>query len=300
MTVPDLIQQTQPGLERPQEPLGPRLLKWGITLAIIIPVIWAAIGLEITPARIARAPGDLLRLANGMWPPDFSDPGRIFEKIMESLYVAWVATIIGATLSFPLAFLAATNISPRWINLPVRGFLSAVRAFPELVLAIMFIPAFGLGPLAGTLAIGLHSIGTLGKLSSEVIEGVSEGPIEAIRASGGTRAAQMRFGIIPQAMPTIVAYWLFRFEINIRASAVLGVIGAGGIGTEIVSRMQFRADWGKALASLLILIAVVLVIDSASAAVRRRIITGQPSTGPLSKWTVAITGVPRTPDTEIP
>ncbi len=287
-------------MERPREPIGPRLLKWGITLAIVLPVIWGALGLEITPARIVRAPGDILRLANGMWPPDFSDTGRIFQKIMESLYVAWVATLIGAVLSFPLAFLAATNISPRWVNLPVRGFLSAVRAFPELVLAIMFIPAFGLGPLAGTLAIGLHSIGTLGKLSSEVIEGVSSGPIEALRAAGGTRAAQMRFAIIPQAMPTIVAYWLFRFEINIRASAVLGVIGAGGIGAEIVGRMAFRADWGKALASLLVLIGVVLLIDSASAAIRRRIITGQPSTGPLSKWTVAILGVPRTPSAEIP
>jgi phosphonate transport system permease protein len=191
--------------------------------------------------------------------------------------------------------MAASNIAPRWMVIPTRAILSAIRAFPELVLAIIFIVPFGLGPFTGALAIGLHSIGTLGKLSSEVIEGVDEGPVEAIGASGGTRLMRMRFGVVPQAMPNIVAYWLYRFEINVRASAVLGLVGAGGIGAEIVARLRYRADWQKAGAALLLTVVAVLLIDAVSASIRRRIITGQPMDSPVSKWMVAITGSHRDP-----
>ena len=186
-------------------------------------------------------------------------------------------------------------IRDRWMVAPTRAILSAIRAFPELILAVIFIVPFGLGPFTGAMAIGLHSIGTLGKLSSEVIEGVDDGPIEAIGSSGGTRMIQMRYGVVPQAMPNIIAYWLYRFEINVRASAVLGLIGAGGIGQEIVNRLKFRADWPKAGAALILTIVAVLLIDAASAAVRRRIITGQPSRSPISKWMMAITGSHRDP-----
>ena len=96
-----------------------------------------------------------------------------------------------------------------------------------MILAFVFLPITGLGPLTGTLAVGIHSIGTLGKLSSEVIEGIDEGPLEAIKASGGSKISELLFGVIPQVMPTVVSYWLYRFEINLRASAVLGVVGAG-------------------------------------------------------------------------
>jgi phosphonate transport system permease protein len=259
-------------------------------LGLLVPLIWAATGLEISPRRLIDAPSQILTLLSGIFPPDFTGTPKTLELILESLYVAWIGTIIGATLSFPLAFMAATNVAPRWLTLPVRSFLSAIRAFPELVLAIMLIPAFGLGPFAGTLAIGLHSIGTLGKLASEVIEGVDDGPIEAIKSSGGTFIQQMRFGVVPQALPTIVAYWLYRFEINIRASAVLGVIGAGGVGAEIVGRLRFRGDWPKAGAVLILTILTVLLIDTVSSAVRRRIITGHASQSRGSKWMAAMLG----------
>lgn len=299
MTVPDLAPESNVETPRPQEPLLPTVLRWAVVVGVVIPVVWAAAGLEISPARIAEAPGQLWTLLGGMFPPDFANSTRTFEKILESVYVAWIGTIIGASFSFPLAFLAATNVAPAWVSTPVRGFLSAIRAFPELVLAIMFIPAFGLGAFAGTLAIGLHSIGTLGKLSSEVIEGVDDGPIEAIQSSGGTFFQQMRFGVMPQAMPNILAYWLYRFEINIRASAVLGVIGAGGVGAEIVGRLRFRGDWPKAGAVVILTIITVLLIDAASAAIRRRIITGEPAGGRLSKWMTAIVGERPLPSTDL-
>ena len=299
MTVPDLVPDAVVEVERPIEPRLTRWLRWIVVVVLIIPLLWSAAGLEISPQRLWEAPGQIVTLLKGIFPPDWTGTPKTIELILESLYVAWIGTIIGATLSFPLAFMAATNVAPRWVTLPVRSFLSAIRAFPELVLAIMFIPAFGLGPFAGTLAIGLHSIGTLGKLSSEVIEGVDDGPIEAIKSSGGTYFQQMRFGVVPQALPTMVAYWLYRFEINIRASAVLGVIGAGGVGAEIVGRLRFRGDWPKAGAVLILTILTVLIIDTASSTIRRRIITGRTSSSRPAKWIAAVLGASEPPSTEI-
>ena len=299
MTVPDLVPDATSDVERPPELQFTKWLRVIIVVGLIIPLIWSATGLEISPSRVWEAPGQIWTLLGGMFPPDWTGTPKTIELILESLYVAWIGTIIGATLSFPLAFLAATNVAPRWVTLPIRSFFSAIRAFPELVLAIMFIPAFGLGPFAGTLAIGLHSIGTLGKLSSEVIEGVDDGPIEAIKSSGGTYFQQMRFGVVPQALPTIVAYWLYRFEINIRASAVLGVIGAGGVGAEIVGRLRFRGDWPKAGAVLILTIITVLMIDTASSIIRRRIITGHASSSRPARWMAALLGASEEPSTEI-
>lgn len=295
MTVPDLAPDASTSTERPVEPVWPKVVKWGVTLGILIPFLWAVAGLQVSIDRVWQAPGQVMTLVTGMFPPDFSDMGRLMSKLLESIYVAWIGTLIGAIFSFPAGFMAASNIAPRWMVAPVRALLSAIRAFPELILAIIFIVPFGLGPFTGALAIGLHSIGTLGKLSSEVIEGVDDGPIEAIQSSGGTRMMQMRFGVVPQAMPNIVAYWLYRFEINVRASAVLGLVGAGGIGAEIVGRLRFRGDWPKAGAALILTIVAVLLIDAASAAIRRRIITGQPSRAPISKWMIALTGSYRDP-----
>jgi phosphonate transport system permease protein len=299
MTVPDLTPDAMADMVRPEEPFWPKVIKWAVVVGVVVPLIWSVAGLEISPERLFEAPGQLWVLATGMFPPDFSEPTRLMSKLLESLYVAWIGTMIGAAFSFPAGFMAASNISPRWMVVPTRAILSGIRAFPELVLAIIFIVPFGLGPFTGALAIGLHSIGTLGKLSSEVIEGVDEGPVEAIGASGGTRLMRMRFGVVPQAMPNIVAYWLYRFEINVRASAVLGLVGAGGIGAEIVARLRYRADWQKAGAALLLTVVAVLLIDAVSASIRRRIITGQPMDSPVSKWMVAITGSHRDPRLEV-
>ena len=296
MTVPDLAPEATHDEPWPKEPLRPRIIKWVITFAILIPFLWSVAGLEVSIDRVWAAPGQVWALVTGMFPPDFSDMGRLMAKLLESIYVAWIGTMIGAIFSFPAGFMAASNIAPRWLVGPTRAILSAIRAFPELILAVIFIVPFGLGPFTGAMAIGLHSIGTLGKLTSEVIEGVDEGPVEAIQSSGGTRLQQMRFGIVPQAMPNIVAYWLYRFEINVRASAVLGLVGAGGIGAEIVARLRFRADWPKAGAALILTVVAVLIIDAASASIRRRIITGQPSKSPISKWMIAITGASRPPE----
>ena len=270
---------------RPKEPIGPKVFRWVIAVAIIVPAIWAALGLEVTLQRLIDAPGDIWAIASRLADPDLSAEAvqRVMPKVMESFFIAWIGTIFGALISFPLAFLAAKNISSRTVSNVSRQILNAIRAVPELLVAMVLIPVTGLGAWTGTLALGIHSIGTLGKLSSEVIEGIDPGPVEAVASVGGGPVARMRFAVVPQVMPNILAYWLYRFEINIRASAVLGVVGAGGIGAELIAQLRFR-DYSRAGTVLFLTVFAVLVVDALSARVRRHIITGHREPGPVAAF----------------
>ena len=260
---------------RPPPPRGVRGRRALLALALLVGGAWSLTGLDITLARVLDAPADAWAIFKRLWPPAMDEAldRGVIGKVFESVYIAWVGTIIGAVLSLPLAFLAATNVAPRWIRIPVRQLFNAIRAVPELIVAVIFIPITGLGPWAGTLAIGLHSVGTLGKWATEAIEGVDTGPLEAVEATGGRWVSGMRWGVLPQIMPIVASFWLFRFEINVRASAVLGMIGAGGVGAELVSQLMFR-NFPAVGAVLAITVLVVLTIDTVSAAMRRRIIAG--------------------------
>ncbi|OUX06352.1 MAG: phosphonate ABC transporter, permease protein PhnE [Acidimicrobiaceae bacterium TMED244] len=260
----------------PKQPIQQRILKYTITALIVIGSIWSASGLEITLEKILKAPEQIAILVGAMFPLDLSAEAieRILPKVAESLFIAWAGTVIGALFSFPIAFLAANNVAVNYISETTKQILNGIRAFPELILAFVFLPITGLGALTGTLAIGIHSIGTLGKLSSEVIEGIDEGPLEAIKSSGGSKINELLFGVVPQVMPTITSYWLYRFEINLRASAVLGVVGAGGVGAELINQLRFR-DFPRAGTVLVATVVLVLTVDTISAAIRRRIIKGR-------------------------
>ncbi len=274
----------------PKKPINQTITKFIISIVLIFLAIWSASGLEISLERLSKAPQLTWTLISALYPIDLSQEAldRIIPKVFESLYIAWTGTVIGAIFSFPIAFISAKNTSvsikiPKFLTNKnyfiyssqfMKQILNIVRAFPELLLAFVFLPITGLGALTGTLAIGIHSIGTLGKLSSEVIEGIDEGPLEAIKASGGSKSNELIFGVIPQVMPTIISYWLYRFEINLRASAVLGVIGAGGVGQELINQLRFRA-FDRAGTVLVATIILVLSIDTVSGALRRRIIKGK-------------------------
>ena len=275
-------------LLRPKQPLGPRLFRIGMTVAILVPTLWGALGLNVSLDRVLGAPADVWAIVRRLAEPDLGAEAiqRALPKVMESFFIAWIGTIIGALVSFPLAFLAAKNISSRVVSNTSRQILNAIRAVPELLVAMVLIPVTGLGAWTGTLALGIHSIGTLGKLSSEVIEGIDPGPVEAIAAVGGGPLARMRFAVVPQVMPNILAYWLYRFEINIRASAVLGVVGAGGIGLELISQLRFR-DYARAGTVLFLTVVAVLAVDTLSARVRRRIISGHREPGPIATFAAA-------------
>jgi phosphonate transport system permease protein len=264
-----------PTAPRPAPPTGVKRRRALLALLLIVGAVWSLTGIDITLDRVLGAPGDAWNIFKRLWPPAMDEAldRGVVGKVFESVYIAWIGTIIGAVLSLPLAFLAATNVAPRWIRIPVRQLFNAIRAVPELIVAVIFIPITGLGPWAGTLAIGLHSVGTLGKWATETIEGIDTGPLEAVEATGGRWVSGMRWGVLPQIMPIVASFWLFRFEINVRASAVLGMIGAGGVGAELVSQLRFR-NFTAVGAVLGITVLVVLTIDSLSAAVRRRIIAG--------------------------
>ena len=261
--------------QRPAPPRWTGERRGAIGVVLLVAMVWSISGLDVTLDRLLGAPSDAWAILRQMIPPAFARVAArgAVGKVFESVYIAWIGTVIGAVLSLPLAFMAAHNVAPIWIRVPIRQLFNAIRAVPELILAVILIPITGLGPWAGTLAIGIHSIGTLGKWATESIESIDSGPIEAVESTGGRWVSSMRWAVFPQVMSTISSYWLFRFEINVRASAVLGMIGAGGVGSELVSHLVFR-DFPAASAVLALTVGVVLTIDTVSAAVRRRIITG--------------------------
>ena len=158
----------------PKQPISQRILKYTLTTAIVFASLWSAAGLEITIERILDAPRQIGILVGAMFPLDTSQEAidRIIPKVFESLFIAWAGTVIGAIFSFPISFLAAQNVAVGAVSRITKQILNAIRAFPELILAFVFLPITGLGAFTGTLALGIHSIGTLGKLSSEVIEGI--------------------------------------------------------------------------------------------------------------------------------
>lgn len=261
---------------RPEKPFN--WLRTIVTTTIVVGVLGAAVTADANWSRLPSAPADLWNIATLMF-GDLAPSAipRALELMWESVAIAWVGTLIAAVLSFPLAFLAAQNISDRVTVTGIRQVLNVLRAIPEIILAVVLIPIFGLGALAGTLAVGIGSTGTIGKLSAEIIEGCDPGPVEATDAAGATTVQRIRWGVIPQVLPEIAALWLYRFEINIRASAVLGVVGAGGIGTMLQQTIQFR-QWGQAGIALLAVVVVTIVVDTISGRIRRRIISG-PSAG---------------------
>jgi phosphonate transport system permease protein len=271
----DATDDTRARAPRPDAPRG-----WGRRIGfavVLLAVAWAWGAADLELFKLLRAPDRLLRLFGLMFfPPNPAYLGRAFGAMVESLQMAWLGTLMAAALSLPLSLLAAKNVSGTVGSSAARQVLNAIRAFPELVLVVLLVTITGLGAVTGTLALGLHSIGTLGKLSSEAVEGIDRGPIEAVEAVGGTWLQRMRWGVLPQALPEIVAFWLYRFEINIRASAVLGVIGAGGIGAALTNTLSYR-HYRDAGTAFIVVVVVTLIVDTISSRIRQRIISGAPS-----------------------
>ncbi len=246
-------------------------------LAAALVVAWAVLTVEVEWTELADVPGGIGLLFYNMFLRqglDWAYLGQASQAMLISIWVAWVGTLIGAAISLPIGFFGARNVSSGLISNVVRQILNAIRAFPELVLVIVvFIPIAGLTPMAGALAVGLHSVGTLGKLTAEVVEGIDPGPVEAARAAGGRPRQVPRWGVRARGRPEIVAFWLYRFEINIRAAAILGVVGAGGIGTVVQETINYRR-YDKAGVAIIVVIVATILVDLVSGWVRKRIIEG--------------------------
>ncbi len=197
-------------------------------------------------------------------------PEYVF-KMLETINVAILATLIGTVLGFLLCFLAAGNLnSNRWVRGTVRRFLEITRAFPEIVIAGFFVAILSLGPIPAMIAIAIHTIGALGKLFFEVVENADMQPVEGLQASGAGWMEQVRFAVVPQIMPNIVSYTLLRLEINVRASTIIGAVGGGGIG-EALRLSISRGHEAKTLAIILLLFSTIVLVDHLSAHCRKRL-----------------------------
>lgn len=198
----------------------------------------------------------------------YADFWTYLELIWETILMAITATLLGTAGAFVLSFPAAHNFAPaRWLHWTSRRFLEICRGIPEILLALVFVFMIGIGPLAGVIAIAIHTTGALGKLFAEVNENASPRPVEGISAVGGTWVQQMLYGVVPQVTPNFTSYALLRFEINVRASSIIGFVGAGGIGQELNRVISFYSD-DRVLAVLILVVLTVTVIDLLSERLR--------------------------------
>ncbi|PWK58095.1 phosphonate ABC transporter, permease protein PhnE [Roseicyclus mahoneyensis] len=198
----------------------------------------------------------------------YTDFWTYMRLIWETILMAITATLIGAAVAFVLSFPAAANLAPNsWVYWISRRFLEICRGIPEILLALVFVFMIGIGPLAGVLAIAIHTMGALGKLFAEVNENASSRPVEGITAVGGSWAERMAYGVVPQVAPNFFSYALLRFEINVRASSIIGFVGAGGIGQELNRVISFYSD-DRVAAVLLLVVLTVTIIDLISERVR--------------------------------
>jgi phosphonate transport system permease protein len=192
--------------------------------------------------------------------------------LAETLIIAYVGTALGAAGALLVCFAAAANLMPKaWIRVPLRRFLEFCRTVPELVFALLFVIAFGLGPIPGALAIAIHTFGALGKLFFEVAENIDMKPVEGVTATGASWSVAMRFGALPQVAANFVSYALLRFEINVRGASILGFVGAGGIGQDLIEAIR-KFYYSDVSAILLMIIATVVMIDLLTEQVRHRLI----------------------------
>jgi phosphonate transport system permease protein len=262
------------------------VIAFAVTLAGSLHVAQVDPRLLIAPDSL----GNVARFVAGAWPPNLSPEFlRLMARpVVETIQISVIGTVIAVVIGFPIGLLATSTLmwrgvlherreaARRWLlSLPLYGFaralLSVFRSIPEYVWAFMFVRAVGLGPFAGVLAIGIAYGGMLGKVYSEILEAVDPRPIETLQAAGASRVAVVVYGLVPQALPTFVSYTLYRWECAIRASAILGFVGAGGLGQQIeLSMRMFQFD--EVLTQLAALFVLVALVDFASGRIRARLL----------------------------
>jgi phosphonate transport system permease protein len=270
---------------RPAKPRGSLVLPAGVVAFLV--VTWASlseefgIGLDLGELieDITRGAGILVNpdvnaapSQRGLLVPNLEFVERTIEPMIETFQMAVIASLIGCAIALPVAFLVSRVTAP---NLPAliggRSLLSVVRAIPDILYALVFVAAVGIGPLAGIVALVFFNLGVVAKLLSETVDGVDVGPIEAARAGGANRTQTVRWAVLPQVLPNYVAYSLYTFELNVRASAVIGIVGAGGIGNLLFTQYRFF-NWSNVSMIVVELFVLVMLIEFISIGLRRRLV----------------------------
>lgn len=242
-----------------------QLFAWGLALVILA---WSWKGAGIKPLDLFKDAGNMVKFAGDFFPPDFHEWREYLREMTVTIQIAIWGTVLAVVFAVPLGLMSSENIAPWWIYQPVRRLMDAARAINEMVFAMLFVVAVGLGPFAGVMALFVHTTGILAKLFAEAVESIDSGPVEGIRATGANVIEEIVFGVIPQVLPLWVSYSLYRFESNVRSASVVGMVGAGGIGVvlwEIIRGFYF-AQTG---AVMIMIIVVATSIDVVSARIRK-------------------------------
>jgi len=239
-----------------------------VAVGLLAAMVWAFVELRINVATFVDGVGNAVNFAERVFPLDFPPVTEILALCAETLAIVICATLLSVVLSVPLALLAAGNTTPSApLRLGSRALVVVARAVPDVVLAIVFVRVFGLGALPGVLAMGLHSVGMVGKLYADAIEQLPDGPVTALRAAGATRVQQISGAVLPGALPAFVAVGLHRFDINLRVSVILGFVGVAGIGQEIADALALL-DYPRAIALALVVLVLCVLVEIVSGAVR--------------------------------
>lgn len=239
-------------------------LGWAV---LFIVLAWAWKGADMRPVDLVRDSGNMGQFAKDFFPPDFTDWRIYLDEMVITVHIAVWGTVLAIICAIPCGLMSSANIVPRWVYQPVRRLMDAFRAINEMVFAMLFIVAVGLGPFAGVLALWVHTTGVLAKLFAEAVEAIDPRPVEGVRATGAHPLEEVLYGVIPQVLPLWISYSLYRFESNVRSASVLGIVGAGGIGV-ILHEVIRGFEYAQTAAVLIIIIVSVTLIDLASAKIR--------------------------------
>lgn len=252
---------------------GEKLARYAIYLGTVMAVVWSARQIEIIPEFLADAPEQTLDLFRRMWPFDWKHyPKAVHAALIETFHIATLGTLLAILLAIPVALMAARNITrSKTLNLVATFLLVSSRSVNSLIWALLFVAMFGPGALSGVLAIAFRSIGFVGKLLAEALEEARPGTIEALQSTGASGPAILIKGYWPQVEPSFWGIALFRWDINIRESAVLGLVGAGGIGVALEAALS-NLYWDQVGLILGVIFAVVIVVEIVTSAIRKRII----------------------------
>ena len=244
-------------------------LRWGLAIGAVVYLVLALSTVDVNWARVAEGASRGLNFLAAFAQPDFvSRRTDIVNGLLESLTMTLTSTVIGVALAIPVGLGAARNIAPWPVYLLCRGIITVSRTFQEVIIAILFVVMFGFGPLAGMITLAFATIGFMAKLLAEDIEDLDWRQVEAVRATGASWWQTMNHAVQPQVMPRLIGLSMYRLDINFRESAVIGIVGAGGIGATLNTSMS-RYEYDTSAAILLIIIAIVLLCEYTSSHVRR-------------------------------
>ncbi len=256
----------------PVKPLSQRLVDYALfsgLLALLI-ISFKTVEIDRLP-RLFTQSGNMSELGRALVHPDFTHWKSYVSEMWKTALMALWGTTIAVVLAVPFGLLASKNITPPWIQQPVRRLMDMVRSVPDLVIGMLVIVAVGLGALPGVLAIAINTAGVLAKLFSEAVESIDKGPVEGVRATGAVPLQEIVWGVIPQVAPLWVSYALYRFESNARGATVLGLIGAGGIGQLLFDSLN-GFNYSQVAAIALVIVVAVSLIDLLSQAIRSRLL----------------------------